>query len=158
MKRVKSRTITTIVSPLIAVAVFAPAANAAAVHAGVQSMPAAASITAPITGPAATVPTAAAPATAPAAPTASAAPAAPAGWPWAPATAPVPASSPAQGGLNLFAAAGTLWGLAGLVISKVPVIGPLFDTVGAAATALFEGVPLIGDFAKAALSVYDKYR
>jgi len=51
--------------------------------------------------------------------------------------------------------AGDAFGLFGVGVSKIPVIGPVITDIGEAITSLFTGIPIIGDAAQSAINTYN---
>jgi hypothetical protein len=134
MKAVMSRA-GLIAAPVIALAIVAPAANAATVHRVAQS----ASVTA--------VTMRAAPALAQMTPMQA-----------APAQTTPMLPAPGQPTDIVSAAAdtaGDAFGWLGVALSQIPIIGPAFTSVGQAVTSMFDNVPVIGDAAKSAVHVFN---
>jgi hypothetical protein len=127
MKAVMSRA-GLIAAPVIALAIVAPAANAATIHhaarpASVAAVPMQSTPMLPV--PAQTTPMVSAP-----------------GQP----TDIVSAAADT---------AGDAFGWLGVVLSKIPIVGPAFTSVGQAVTSMFDNVPVIGDAAKSAVHVFN---
>jgi hypothetical protein len=132
MKAVMSRA-GLIAAPVLAMAIVAPAANAATIHHAAQSASVA-------TVPAQTMPMQSTP------------------------MLPVPAQTtpmvPAPGQpTDIVSAAadtaGAAFGWLGVALSKIPLIGPAFTSLGQAVTSMFDNVPIIGDAAKSAVHVFN---
>jgi hypothetical protein len=51
--------------------------------------------------------------------------------------------------------AGDAFGLFGVAVSKIPVIGPIMTDIGEAITSLFTSVPVVGDAAQSAINTYN---
>jgi|HubBroStandDraft_1064217.scaffolds.fasta_scaffold1138825_1 hypothetical protein len=51
--------------------------------------------------------------------------------------------------------AGDAFGMFGVGVSKIPVIGPIVTDIGEAITSLFTGVPIVGDAAQSAINTYN---
>jgi hypothetical protein len=133
MKAVMSRA-GLIAVPVIALAIVAPAANAATIHHAAQPASVAA---APVqTTPMQSTPMQVTPAQT---------------------TPMMPASGEPTDIVSAAAdTAGDAFGWLGVALSKIPLVGPAFTSLGQAVTSMFDNVPIIGDAAKSAVHVFNE--